>query len=212
MSAPGSSSSDTPPGLQSLNAADSARRARAMEAIARAYPISSSDPYGVKRLERSRAQTVGGYERLCAKIVREWGLGPPTRAEQRAARAEIRNREPKLKPEEVDRNAYRHPAVRTRAPRDMPKRRAPGWAAANFVLPRRIIEGLTLLTKSMADRERAERSSEPYGFRRRFPKSKSYFVTKALNDLLEEHGLAQFCVSEAKPVPGRVRRFAVPTD
>jgi hypothetical protein len=40
----------------------------------------------------------------------------------------------------------------------MPKRRAPGWAAANFVLPRWIIEGLTLLTKSMADREQAERS------------------------------------------------------
>ena len=155
---------------------------------------------------------VGGPRPHSRAILAHRRSYPPTRAEQRAARAEIRNREPKLKPEEVDRNAYRHPAVRTRAPRDMPKRRAPGWAAANFVLPRRIIEGLTLLTKSMADRERAERSSEPYGFRRRYPKTRNYFVTKALNDLLQEHGLGQFCVSEGDPVPGRVRRFAVPTD
>jgi hypothetical protein len=62
----------------------------------------------------------------------------------------------------------------------------------------------------MADRERAERSTEPYGFRRRYPKTKNYFVVKALNDLLAEHGLAQFCVEEAEPVPRRVRRFAVP--
>jgi hypothetical protein len=37
----------------------------------------------------------------------------------------------------------------------MPKRRAPGWAAINFVLPRQTIEELTLLTKSMAARKRA---------------------------------------------------------
>jgi Transposase DDE domain group 1 len=85
---------DTPPGLQDLDASDSARRARAMEAMARAYPISSSDPYGVKTLERSRAQTVEGYERLCAKIMQEWGLAAPTRAQVRTSRAEQRNREP----------------------------------------------------------------------------------------------------------------------
>jgi len=212
MSAPGSSPSSTPPGLQSLNAADSARRARAIEAMAKAFPGSSGDPYGVKRLERSRAKTPAGYERLFNKVAREWGLGPPTRAEQRAIRAEIRNREPKLGSEQVDRNAYRHPPVRTRCARDMPKRRAPGWAPASFVLPRRIIEGLSLLTKSTAERERAERSSEPYGFRRRYPRTKSYFVVKALNYLLQEHGLHEFCVPERELVSGRVRRFAVPTD
>jgi len=200
------------PDWENLDPEESARRARAREAYAKAYQISSSDPFGAKRLARSRAKTPAGYERLFNKVAREWGLGPLTRAEQRAIRAETRNREPKLKPEQVDRNAYRHPPVRERAPRDMPRRRAPGWAAASFVLPRLTIEGLTLLTKSMADRERAERSSEPYGFRRRYPKIRNYFVVMALNYLLQEHGLSQFCVGEAGPVPGRVRRFAVPTD
>ena len=93
----------------------------------------------------------------------------------------------------------------------MPGRRRCGWAAINFVLPLRTIEGLTLLTKSMAARERAERSDEPYGFRRRYQKTKNYFVVQALNYLLEEHGLSQFCVEETEPEPGRVRRFAVPT-
>src|SRR5260221_13663685 len=54
------------------------------------------------------------------------------------------------------------------------------------------LEGLTFLTKSMADRERAERSSEPYGFRRRYPKTRKYFIIIALNYLLQEHGLSQF--------------------
>jgi hypothetical protein len=153
-----------------------------------------------------------GYARLFNKVAREWGLGPPTRAEQRAVRTEIRNQEAKLRPEQVGRNAYRHPLTRQRAPRDMPKRRAPGWAACNFVLPRLTIEGLALLTKSMAERERAERSSEPYGFRRRYQKTRNSFVIMALNYLLQEHGLSQFCVGESEPVPGRVRRFAVPTD
>ncbi|HKB92129.1 MAG TPA: hypothetical protein VKC60_16550 [Opitutaceae bacterium] len=178
--------------------------------MAKAFPGSNRDPFGVKRLERSQAKTPAGYERLFNKVAREWGLGPPTRAEQRAVRAEARDQQ--LKPEQVDRNAYRHPVVCQRAPRDMPRRRSPGWAAANFVLPRLTIEGLTLLTKSMADRERAERSSEPYGFRRRYPKTKNYLVVKALNYLLHEHGLSQFCVEEAEPMPGRVRRFAIPTD
>ena len=153
-----------------------------------------------------------GYARLFNKVAREWSLGPPTRAEQRAVRTEIRNQEAKLRPEQVGRNAYRHPLTRQRAPRDMPQRRAPGWAAANFVLPRLTIEGLTLLTKSTADRTRAERSSEPYEFRRRYPKTRNYVVIRDLNDLFEERGLSQFCVGEAEPVPGRVRRFAIPTD
>jgi hypothetical protein len=143
---------------------------------------------------------------------REWGLGPPTRAQQRAIQAEIRNREPKLRPEQVDRNAFRHPPVRTRCPRDMPKRRARGWVACNFILPRTTMEGLTFLARSMADRERAERLDEPRGFRRRYPKTKNFYVTEALNSLLADYGLSQFCVPEAEPAPGRVRRFAVPTD
>jgi hypothetical protein len=174
--------------------------------------VSARDPYGLERLARSRAQTPAGIERLFNKVAREWGLGEPTRAEQRATRAEIRNREPKLGSEQVDRNAYRHAVVRERAPRDMPKRRAPGWVACNFILPRTTVEGLTFLARSMADRERAERSDEPQGFRRRYPKTKNFYVTEALNSLLADYGLAQFCVSEAEPAAGRVRRFVVPTD
>jgi hypothetical protein len=94
----------------------------------------------------------------------------------------------------------------------MPKRRAPGWVAANFVLPRRTILGLALLTKSMANREQAKRSSEPHEFRRRYPKTKNYWIVTALNYLLQKHGLSQFCVEEAGPAPGRVRRFVVPAD
>jgi hypothetical protein len=66
----------------------------------------------------------------------------------------------------------------------MPQRRSPGWVAVSFVLPRRTIEGLTILTKGMADRERADRSSEQYGFRRRYPKTKNYFRCKSIELLI----------------------------
>ena len=205
-------SAPTPPGLQSLNAAESVRRARAKEAMAKAFPGSNRDPFGVKRLERSRARTPAGYERLFNKVAREWGLGPPTRAEQRAIQAEIRNREPKLRPEEVDKNSYRHPAVRERAPRDMPKRRKPGWVCRQFVLPRPIVEGLMFLAKAKAQEEFANRSSQPRGLRRAFPRTANFYVTEALNHLLADYGLSQFCVPEAEPAPGRVRRFVIATD
>ena len=172
-------SAPTPPGLQSLNAAESVRRARAKEAMAKAFPGSNRDPFGVKRLERSRARTPAEYERLFNKVAREWGLGPPTRAEQRAIQAEIRNREPKLRPEEVDKNSYRHPAVRERAPRDMPKRRKPGWVCRQFVLPRPIVEGLMFLAKAKAQEEFANRSSQPRGLRRAFPRTANFYVTEA---------------------------------
>jgi hypothetical protein len=78
----------------------------------------------------------------------------------------MRAQRQKLRPEQIDKNAYRHPPMRERAPRDMPKRRAPGWVACNFILPRMTMEGLTFLARSMANRERAERLDEPRGFRR----------------------------------------------
>jgi hypothetical protein len=73
-------------------------------------------------------------------------------------------------------------------------------------------QGLRFLTTSVADRERAKRLDEPRGFRRRYPKTKNFFVTMAINDLLADYGLSQFCVAEAEPASGRVRRFAVPMD
>src|SRR5258708_26305883 len=80
----------------SLNGAESVRRARAIEAMAKAFPGSNRDPFGVKRLERSQAKTPAGYQRLFNKVARGWGLGPPTRAEQRALRAEAKDQQ--LKP------------------------------------------------------------------------------------------------------------------
>jgi len=181
-------SSGNPPGWENLDQTERARRARAIQAM-----------------ERSRAQTPAGFARAFNRAMRELGLQEPTRAELRAERAHIRNEPPMLTPERVDQNAYRHPQVRS--PRDMPGRRAPGWLAIHFVLPRRTIEGLTFLARSMADKERAERLEQPYGYKRKYPRTKNYFVVKALNYLLEEHGLPQFCVEEAEPTPGRVRRF-----
>jgi hypothetical protein len=199
-----SSSSNDPLQLQSFTAATHAKPARAMSKAA-ATRASSNDPYGLLRLERSHAQTHKGVKRLANAIARDT-IGIPLTRKQRA---EERARRPKLDPKEIDKNSYRAPVARERSPRDMPRRRSPGWVAVSFVLPRRTIEGLTLLTKGIANRERPERSSEPHGFRRRYPKTKNYFVVKALNHLFQEHGLSQFCVEQAKPVPGRVRRFVV---
>ena len=196
------------PKLQSFTAATHAKPARAMSKAAEATRASSNDPYGLLRLERSHAQTHKGFKRLANAIARDTIGIPPTRKQ----RAEQRAQQPKLDPKEVDKNSYRAPGVRERSPRDMPRRRATGCVAINFVLPRQTIEGLTILTKGMADRERAERSSEAYGCRRRYPKTNNYLVIKALNYLFQEHGLTQFCVEEAKPVAGRVRRFGISTD
>jgi hypothetical protein len=186
--------SGEPTGWENLDLAERERRSRAIQAM-----------------ERSRAQTPVGLERAFNRAMREFGFQEPTRAQLRAERKQIRNQVPKLTPQRIDRNAYRHKVGRERCPRDMPARRPDGWTAIHFVLPRRTIEGLTLLTKAIAARERAERSDEPHGFQRRYSKTKNFFVVKALNCLLEEHGLSQFCVEEVEPEPGRVRRFAVPT-
>ena len=195
------------PKLQSFTAAACAKPARAMPQATEATLASSNDPDGLLRLERSHAQTQKGFRRLANTIARD-AIGIPL---TRSQKADERVQRPKLDPKEIDKNSYRAPVARQRSPRDMPRRRPPGWVAVNFVLPRVTIEGLTLLTKGMANQERAERSSEPFGFRRRYPKTKNYFVVRALNYLFQEHGLSQFCVEEAKPAPGRVRRFVVLT-
>src|SRR5260221_5510921 len=46
----------------------------------------------------------------------------------------------------------------------------------------------------MAEREHAERRNAPRGQRRRYPRTKNFYVTEALNALLADHGLSQFCV------------------
>ena len=92
----------------------------------------------------------------------------------------------------------------------MKNRRKPGWTGCNFVLPRVSLEGLRLLAITRASDERELAASEPLGYRRRYPKTKNFFVVQALNRLFEENGMPEFCVQEAEPMPGRVRRFVAP--
>ena len=207
VSASASSSANKPASLQGFTVARPAQPAGVTGIAAKARPIPSSDPFGAERFERSRAKTPQGYTRAFNSISRELIGLPLTRKQQ----DEIRTQRQKLKPEEIDKNIYRTPEIRERAPRDMPARRKPGWVCCQFVLPRPILEGVTFLARAMADRERAERSSQPRGLRRRYPKTKNFYVTEALNSLLADYGLSQFCVAEAEPVRCRVRRFAVPT-
>ncbi len=190
------------PGLEDLDPEEDARRARAREAYAKMYPLSTDDPYGEKRLER--AQTPAGIKRVFNQVAREWGLGASIDAQDS-------EQSRTLEPREIDRNAYRHPIGRERCPRDERSRRRPGWVTCRFVLPGRTAVGLSLLAKSMAEREHAERRNAPRGQRRRYPRTKNFYVTKALNALLADYGLSQFCVDEEdeESSPRRVRRFSV---
>ena len=168
---------------------------------------SSNDPDGLLRLNRSHAQTQKGFRRLANTIARD-AIGIPLTRKQRA---EERARRPKLDAKEIDKNSYRAPVARERSPRDMKNRRKPGWTDCNFVLPRVSLEGLRLLAITCAAGERQLATSETLGYRRRYPRTKSFFVVQALNHLFEENGMPEFCVQEAVPTPGRVRRFVAPT-
>ena len=61
----------TPSVLQTFAPATRAKPAEAMPKANKATPASSEDPYGLLRLERSRAQTQKGYRRLANAIARE---------------------------------------------------------------------------------------------------------------------------------------------
>jgi hypothetical protein len=187
---------------EDLDPEEEARRARVRAAYAKMYPLSSDDPYGAKRLER--VQTPAGVTRVFNQVAREMGLGACVDAQDSE---EIR----RLEPREIDRNAYRQPIARERCPRESRARRRPGWATIRFVLPRPIVEGLSVLARGMAERERAERRNAPRGQRRRYPRTKNFYVTEALNALLADYGLSQFCVDEEdeESSPRRVRRFSV---
>jgi hypothetical protein len=50
-----------------------------------------------------------------------------------------------------------------------------------------------VLVRGMAERERAERRNAPRGQRRRYPRTKNFCVVKALNALLADYDLSQFC-------------------
>jgi hypothetical protein len=164
--------SNTPPGLQRFRVAMPTQPAGTTRIAAKAQAVASSDPFGAKRFEQTKARTPQGYARVFNSISRESVGLPLTRKQQ----DEIRAQRPKLRPEEVDKNSYRHPAVRERTPRDMPKRRKPGWVCRQFVLPRPIVEGLMFLAKAKAQEEFANRSRQPRGLRRAFPRTANFYV------------------------------------
>jgi hypothetical protein len=128
----------------------------------------------------------------------------------RKQQAEKRAQRPKLDLKEIDKNISRAPVIRQRSPREMKNRRKTGWTDCNFVLPWVSLEGLTRLANTRASDERELAASEPLGYRRRYPKTKNFFIVQALNRLFEENGMPEFCVQEAEPMPGRVRRFVAP--
>jgi hypothetical protein len=72
--------------------------------------------------------------RVFNQVARERGLG---------ALIDTQDPEPSrtLESREIDRNAYCRPPVK------------PGWIDCRFVLPRPLLEGLSLLARSVADRE-----------------------------------------------------------
>jgi hypothetical protein len=202
-----SSSGNDPVRCQSFTAATRAKPARAMPQAAKATLASSNDPDGLLRLERSHARTPKGFKRLANAIARDV-IGIPLTRKQRS---EHRAQRTKLDPKEIDKNSYRAPVARERSPREMKNRRKPGWTDCNFVLPRVSLEGLRLLAITCAAGERQLAATQTLGYRRRYPRTKSFFVVQALNHLFEENGMPEFCVQEAVPTPGRVRRFVAPT-
>ena len=146
------------------------KQAKAMPA----KPASVGDHYGSQRFERSRAQTDKGYTRLANSIMRDT-IGIPLTREQRA---EAKAQRPKLGPKEIDKNSYRSPVIRQRSPREMKNRRKPGWTDCNFVLPRVSLEGRRILAITRAAEARQLAASEPLGHRRRYPKTKNFFVLR----------------------------------
>ena len=94
------------PNWEDLDPEEEARRARARAAYEKMYPLNKDDPYGVKRLESSRAQTPAGIQRACNRVMRELGLGELTDGQGSEQSKE------RLEPQEIDRNAYCRPTVR----------------------------------------------------------------------------------------------------
>lgn len=180
--------------------------ARAVPKAPKATLVSSNDPDGLLRLERSHAQSRKGLKRLANAITRD-AIGIPL---TRKRRAEIRAQRPKLDPKDIDKNAYRAPAIRQRSPREMRNRRKPGWTTCEFCLPRASLEGLRFLASAMAEKQHQERSCAPLGHRRLYPRTRNFYVLEALNGLFTEYDLPKFVVPESKPLSGRVRRFVAP--
>jgi hypothetical protein len=118
-------------GLVQITKATRAKPAEPMKTL-----NSSNDPHGLKRLEKTRAQTPEGIMRVANKILCEAMEGPlaqkpgddsstvkgPKYAEQRC--------------KTIDPNCYGAPFNRIRSPREMRNRRPEGWQNGRIVLPK----------------------------------------------------------------------------
>ena len=171
----------------------------------KASPSPMGDYCGKKRFAKSEAETPQGMMRLADKVIAD-GLPQPPEVESKrvkeASYAEQRCRT-------IDPNAYRRrlPFNRVETPHEAPKRRPPGWTDCRFILPQLVLEGLRALSIELAHQQQ---NSDWPGERCRYPRTKNFHVTAALNDYLRRLGFGQFCVEEQKPVRRRVRRFVAP--
>jgi len=162
---------------------------------------SSTDQYGIKRLLKSEAKTPQGMMRPADKIIENQPTEIESPTMEAMSYAEQRCRS-------IDPNAYRTraPFNRVRNPREAPKRRPAGWTDCRIVLPKLILEGLRTLTIELANQQQ---NSDWPGERCRYPRTKNFHLTAALNDYFAKLGYHQFCVQE-QPIEGR-RRFIAPT-
>jgi len=163
----------------------------------------ANDPHGLKRLRKSQAKTPEGMMRVGEKII-EGNL--PQAAVDRIERP----RRPKYVDQRcvtIDPNAYRAPFNRVRSPREERKRRPAGWTTCELILPKVVVDGLRTIAVTLAQEQ--QHSDWP-AERCRYPRTKNFHVTAALNDYFRRLGFEQFCVEEQKPVGCRVRRFVAP--
>ena len=178
---------------------------------AKPTPVSSSkgslnysnDPQGLRRLARSQAKSAKGLMRYAEKIIEG--------SSSQTANPKIqRSKGPKYVDQRcviIDPNVARAPFNRVRSPREARKRRPEGWTAIWLTLPKVTVEGLQTMAITFAQEQ--QHSDWP-GERRRYPKTRNYFVAAALNDLFKKLGFEQFCVEEQEPAGRRVRRFVAP--
>jgi hypothetical protein len=167
--------------------------ARPAEVATKLTPVpSTNDPFGAQRLARSKVKTLRGCQWLANDILRGLDAGPPTRAQQDEIRAEKK----RLMPEEIDPNAYRQRTARKAVPYERRHRSRRGWVKCEFVLPKQLLKSLKELAKFKAGEQAARRLQEPYGYRRRYPKTVSRFVAQAVNQLLAENGFSEYLVDD----------------
>jgi hypothetical protein len=180
------------PSLQGFTPTQKAQPARPIEAAFKPEAVPLSDPFGAQRLARSKVKTFRGYQWLANDILRGLDAGPPTRAQQDEIRAENK----RLMPGEIDPNAYRQRIVRKAVPYERRCRSRRGWVRCEFVLPKQLLKGLKELAKFKAGEQAAQRLQEPYGYRRRYPKTVSRLVSECVNRLLAENGFSEYLVDD----------------